>query len=203
MSKLRSRLPLFRRLLRFASQVSVSNLSTTHAFEYCSGPLGFTQKITHERAFHGSWPVSEIHCQNKATISAMYPFRLLLGPALGHRLCFLASFLYLGFLSNAAPSLLNSPYCDGVYGFPLYSDCTKVLSRLPQDEIVHFFVEQQLRSAAPQADWPPFEDPRLRKYQQAVVQIPKWWSHGEDAFISPRDRLECVIAVRHYTKILR
>jgi len=137
------------------------------------------------RALDRSQPSSELQCQNKAKISAMYQFRLLLSSALGLRLWFLASFLHHVFPLNAAPSPLGSPYCDGVYGFPVHSDCTKVLSKLPQDEAVHFFAEQQLRTVAPRADWPPFEDPRPWKQQQSVVQIPKWWSHGKDASILP------------------
>lgn len=119
-----------------------------------------------------------IYSANRGKSYRMYLSPLLSGIALDHRLWILVLMLNQSFPLNAAPSPLNSPYCNSIYGYPLYSDCTKVLSRLPQDEGTRFFVEQQLRSVPPRADWPPFEDPRPREHQQTVVQIPKWWSHG-------------------------
>lgn len=73
----------------------------------------------------------------------------------------------------------GSPACNSVvYGRPIPTDCQKLLSRLPQDKEVHVFVDQQMRTAPPQADWTYIGDPRPREYQQTLVQLPKWWSHG-------------------------
>jgi len=72
------------------------------------------------------------------------------------------------------------PKCDsGLYGSPTYADCHDAFSSIPQDTAVRFFVEQQLRTAPPQADWTYFPDPRPLEYQQTLAQTPKWWSRGE------------------------
>jgi len=77
-------------------------------------------------------------------------------------------------------SINTYPKCDsGLYGSPTYADCHDAFSSIPQDTAVRFFVEQQLRTAPPQADWTYFPDPRPLEYQQTLAQTPKWWSRGE------------------------
>lgn len=72
------------------------------------------------------------------------------------------------------------PKCNGgLYGSPTYADCHHALSSIPQDTAIHFFVEQQLRTAPPQADWEYFPDLRPLRYQLPHAQTPKWWSRGE------------------------
>ena len=65
-----------------------------------------------------------------------------------------------------------------VYGFPKYSDCQIALSGLPNQDVSHFFVEQQLRTRLPRYDWHSFDDPRPFRYRNKVVQVPKMWSVG-------------------------
>ena len=66
-----------------------------------------------------------------------------------------------------------------VFGVPNYRDCTRALSAIPTDNVVQFFVEQQLRTALPGANWPSFRDPRPVGQQEPIVQVPKWWSYGK------------------------
>ena len=66
-----------------------------------------------------------------------------------------------------------------VFGVPNYRDCTRTLSAIPTDNVVQFFVEQQLRTALPGANWAPFVDPRPVGQQEPIVQVPKWWSYGK------------------------
>lgn len=40
----------------------------------------------------------------------------------------------------------------------------------------NFFLEQQLRTSGPSADWLPFVHPRPAFAKELVVQLPKWWS---------------------------
>jgi len=78
-----------------------------------------------------------------------------------------------------ALSINALPICDsGLYGSPTYADCHGAVASIPQDRAVRFFVEQQLRTAPPQADWTYFSDPRPLEYQQTIAQTPKWWSRG-------------------------
>ena len=93
--------------------------------------------------------------------------------------CFLLIF---GHVYSVYTSL--SPLCSkGPYGQPIYADCSKAISRLPQDKFVRLFVEQDIRTALPWADWSAFADPRPREYQQTLMQLPKWWSHGKPCVI--------------------
>lgn len=52
------------------------------------------------------------------------------------------------------------------------------LSAVPTDDVVQFFVEQQLRTGLPEANWARFADPRTSGSQKEVLQVPKLWSHG-------------------------
>lgn len=68
-----------------------------------------------------------------------------------------------------------------IFGVPKYSDCAGALSAVPTDNVIQFFVEQQLRTEPPEANWPQFFDPRPIGLQKAIVQVPKWWSRGKPA----------------------
>lgn len=77
-------------------------------------------------------------------------------------------------------SIQAAEYCShGSYGRPAPADCVRLISRLPNDKIIRFFVEQDLRTAPPQANWIGFADPRQSGYKQKIMQLPKWWSEGE------------------------
>ena len=65
------------------------------------------------------------------------------------------------------------------FGVPNYGDCTRALSVLPLDHDVRFFVEQQLRTGLPAANWDSFVDPRPSGLQNEAVQVPKLWNEGE------------------------
>ena len=70
-------------------------------------------------------------------------------------------------------------YCSREnFGVPNYRDCTVALSVLPTTEIIQFFVEQQLRTGLPEANWAKFVDPRPFGSQREVVQVPKLWNHS-------------------------
>lgn len=70
------------------------------------------------------------------------------------------------------------------FGAPQYRSCMDALSSLPTEEHPRFFVEQQFRTTVPDADWAPFVDTRPGHTQKDIVQIPKWWSRGERAYLS-------------------
>ena len=72
-----------------------------------------------------------------------------------------------------------SAFCSReVYGIPKYSDCQIALLAVPNQIVLHYFVEQQLRTRLPRYDWQSFHDPRLEPYRNKVVQVPKLWSVG-------------------------
>lgn len=73
---------------------------------------------------------------------------------------------------------LSSPTCNNIYGNPFWPDCTAALDKLPRDTTVRFFVEQQMRTAPPAANWIELVDGR-GPYSQPIAQLPKWWSRGE------------------------
>ena len=97
-------------------------------------------------------------------------------PAWAARLLYPALFLA-HFLGATDPSV----FCNaGVYGNPISAQCISVLARFPiYDSAPHYFVEQQLRTAAPEAVWNVFRDPRPPSQAQAIVQLPKWVSSGQ------------------------
>ena len=68
-----------------------------------------------------------------------------------------------------------------IFGIPGYRDCMNALSAVPTDQNAQFFVEQQFREASTDADWAGFVDPRPWPYRKEIVQIPKWWSQGNNA----------------------
>ena len=75
----------------------------------------------------------------------------------------------------------NDVFCNaGVYGNPISIQCIGVLATFPiHDTDVRYFVEQQLRTAPPQAVWNAFKDPRPPSEAQAIVPLPKRVSFGQ------------------------
>ena len=72
-----------------------------------------------------------------------------------------------------------SVFCSReIYGIPKYSDCQHALLAVPGEEVIHYFVEQQLRAGWSRKDWPSFDDPRRDPNKQKVVQVPKLWNAG-------------------------
>ena len=71
--------------------------------------------------------------------------------------------------------------CNGrLYGNPISAECISTLASFPiHDTAVHYFVEQQLRTAPPAAVWDGFKDPRPPSEAQTIVQLPKWTSYGQ------------------------
>ena len=71
-------------------------------------------------------------------------------------------------------------YCSArSFGYTDSADCSAALLNLPENTEDQFFVEQQLRTALPTADWRPFVDSRPPAFHQVVVQTPKLWSHSQ------------------------
>ena len=67
---------------------------------------------------------------------------------------------------------------DGTYGNPLAADCLKALSRFPQDETLHFFLDQEMRSSPQQLDWQYILDPRPLTELTPTIQLPLRISEG-------------------------
>ena len=83
-----------------------------------------------------------------------------------------------------APTLHAADYGTfwnrNVYGNPISIDCIGTLANFPiNDYAIHWFVEQQLRTAPPQAVWNSFRDPRGPKDRQTIVQLPRRVSFGQ------------------------
>ena len=74
------------------------------------------------------------------------------------------------------------------YGQPRRSDCGGALSKIPESRTINFFVEQQLRTAPPRADWARFEDPRAPRHRYPVKQLPILWSQGRAFRFPPWSR---------------
>ncbi len=74
-------------------------------------------------------------------------------------------------------------YCSkAIYGVPAQQDCQEVLSTLPAADLFYrYFVEQQLSTGLPQADWTHWSDRRPLGLRQKIIQVPKFWSYGEDS----------------------
>ena len=71
-------------------------------------------------------------------------------------------------------------FCNrNVYGSPISIECIGSLANFPiNDNAVRWFVEQQLRTAPPQAVWNSFKDPRGPE-RQSIVQLPRRVSFGQ------------------------
>lgn len=85
------------------------------------------------------------------------------------------------FLAHVLYATDPDVFCNaGVYGNPVSTQCIGILARFPiHDTAFHYFVEQQLRTAPPEAVWNGFKDPRPPGQAQAIVQLPKWVSFGQ------------------------
>lgn len=102
------------------------------------------------------------------TATPMHPLRRLLS---------LLLVLELLLLVLPASNAATKPTCSNIYGSPAPADCAAALAKLPRDTTIRYFVEQQMRTAPPAADWIPFVDTR-GALAQPVSQLPIWWSHG-------------------------
>ena len=61
-------------------------------------------------------------------------------------------------------------------------DCAHVLAALPQaDDFYRYYVEPQLETAPPGADWQGWIDGRPLPFQRKLIQVPKLWSFGKHA----------------------
>lgn len=124
----------------------------------CSLPSQFIKR-------HQSFP--RLQHQTRSAIS-MYWLRKLLSLPLGIELLL---------LSLPATDAGSWPTCSHIYGHPAPADCASALAKIPRDATSRFFVEQQMRTELPVANWIPFVDTR-RSRPQPVSQLPKWWSRG-------------------------
>lgn len=72
-------------------------------------------------------------------------------------------------------------FCNGgAYGRPVSVHCINALTKFPiHDTTIHYFVEQQLRTAPPEAVWNECKDPRPASEAQSIIQLPKWISYGQ------------------------
>ena len=71
-------------------------------------------------------------------------------------------------------------YCSGMaYNNPDTADCSAALLYLPMDTTPQWFIEQQIRTALPDADWRPFASVPHPVSPVPLVQMPKLWSHSQ------------------------
>ena len=77
----------------------------------------------------------------------------------------------------------SSYFCSkAAYNSPIIPDCAHALAALPQaDEYYRFYVEPQVETAPPKADWQGWIDERPLQYQRKVIQVPKFWNYGKHA----------------------
>ena len=77
--------------------------------------------------------------------------------------------------SQFPPTTANGICSQRIFGNPRQLSCEAVLVGIPQDTVIQYFVEQQLRRQ-PGTNWVGFGDPRPPSLKQKVVEVPKWWS---------------------------
>lgn len=97
------------------------------------------------------------------------------------RAAWAARLLYLALLlTHFLHAADQGAFCNGnVYGSPISPQCVSTLARFPiHDTTVHYFVEQQMRTAPPKAVWDKVIDPRPPNEKQSIVQLPKRVSYG-------------------------
>ena len=84
-------------------------------------------------------------------------------------------------LAPALPAADYETFCNrNVYGNPISTDCIGSLAQFPiSDTAIRWFVEQQLRTAPPQAVWNSFQDGRGPAERQTIVQLPRRVSWGQ------------------------
>ena len=72
-------------------------------------------------------------------------------------------------------------FCSkGIFGVPALADCYQALDSLPTtDHFLRYFIEDQLATAPPQADWPAWSDSRPIRERQKSIQVPKFWASGK------------------------
>ena len=70
------------------------------------------------------------------------------------------------------------------YDSPGLQDCSHALAALPRvDRFYKYYVEPQLDVAPPVYDWSGWADQRPTTFRQKVVQVPKLWSSGKQAWL--------------------
>lgn len=70
------------------------------------------------------------------------------------------------------------------YDNPGLQDCSHALGALPRvDPYYRYYVEPQLDVTPPTYDWLGWEDQRPPTFRQNIVQVPKLWSSGKQAWL--------------------
>ena len=129
----------------------------------------------HAKAYRFRLTILTVDIASKAL--SMRPLNLVRLPFSNPRASLLAVIILQTALNNASPHLCSNER----YGSPASESCLEAVSKIPQDRTLRYFVEQQLRTAPPQADWPGFQDSRPVGSKASVMQLPKLWSQGDAA----------------------
>lgn len=92
--------------------------------------------------------------------------------------------LHFSILARSAVASGSSYFCSGfIYDRPSSQDCVYALATLPRaDPNSRYYVEPQLGTNPAEPDWQGWKDERPKPFKQRMVQIPKFWSHGEQAY---------------------
>lgn len=104
------------------------------------------------------------------------PYTMMLQPACSLSLMYSRTFVFALILARVC-IVESFIFCSrDIFGFPKYSDCMLALRAVPTDNVIQYFVEQQLRTGLPEANWATFVDPRPSGSKREVVQVPKLWN---------------------------
>ena len=106
------------------------------------------------------------------------PYSMLLQRASSSSLIRICIFCLVSIWCNVVTAAASTFCSREIYGLPKYSDCQIALLALPNEIILQYFVEQQLRTHGPKYDWLSFDDRRHIPYKNKVVQVPKMWNVG-------------------------
>ena len=88
-------------------------------------------------------------------------------------------------LPHFAPAKASRYFCNKkVYGAPTRHDCLLALAALPAtDRHPRYFIEQQLATGPPEADWQNW----MGQATGVAVQVPKFWSTSMETQIEHTD----------------
>ena len=91
------------------------------------------------------------------------------------------SLLCLIFLLLTPLAVIAEVICSqAAYGTPFLGDCLQALVGTGfSDQTPRYFVEPQLFTSPPDADWAAFHDPRSPVFRTQSVQLPKFWTYGK------------------------
>ncbi|KAL2046437.1 hypothetical protein N7G274_001884 [Stereocaulon virgatum] len=83
-------------------------------------------------------------------------------------------------LLQAVPTKGSAFFCSKeIFGVPALADCYRAVDNLPKtDKFLRYFIEEQLATGPPQADWPGWRDLRPTTEQRKSIQVPKFWAFG-------------------------